>query len=66
MADLQPQGDSGATFDQKLATAVSAANKKQLVAWALKLHVVDVGGHCYWRTASTVILSLLCREGCLA
>ena len=31
------------------AAAVLAANKEQLVAWALKLHVVDVGGRCCWR-----------------
>ena len=54
---LQPQGDSGATFDQKLATAVSAANKKQLVGRALKLHVADVGAAV---GAPPPLLSCLC------
>ena len=37
-----PPSDSEAAANQKLAAAVFAANKKQFVAQALKLHVGDV------------------------
>ena len=37
---MRPQGNSRAAVDQKLVVAVSAANKKQLLAKALESHMV--------------------------
>ena len=42
---LRPHDNSRATVDHKLAAAVSAINKKQPMAMALKLHMVNGGGH---------------------